>query len=205
MLSPDGRCKTFDASANGFVRGEGCGVVVLKRLSDALADGDNVLAVIRGSAVNQDGHAQRAHGAERTGAAGGDPQGARAGGRRAGRQSSYVEAHGTGTPLGDPIEVGALGAVFGEGARKRSRSLLGSVKTNIGHLEAAAGIAGMMKVVLSLRHGEFRRICISSGRARTFRGGSCRSRCRPQPVPGIQAGDALPASAPSVSAAPMRT
>ena len=108
MMAPDGRCKTFDAAADGYVRGEGCGVVVLKRLGDAQRDGDPILAVIRGSAVNQDGRTQRAHCAQRAGAAGRDS-------RRAGRrhtssrdQVTYVEAHGTGTLLGDPIEIDAL-------------------------------------------------------------------------------------------------
>ncbi|WP_437760883.1 SDR family NAD(P)-dependent oxidoreductase [Sorangium sp. So ce1389] len=150
-LAADGRCKTFDASADGYVRSEGCGVVVLKRLSAALADGDEVLAVIAGSAVNQDG------------ASGGFtvPSGssqqelirralAEAGVRPA--EVGYVEAHGTGTPLGDPIEARALGAVLSEGRPQGKPFLLGSVKTNIGHLEAAAGIAGLIKVVLSLRH-----------------------------------------------------
>ena len=150
-LAADGRCKTFDASADGYVRSEGCGVVVLKRLSDALADGDDVLAIIAGSAVNQDG------------ASGGFtvPSGssqrelvrralAEAGVKPA--EVGYVEAHGTGTPLGDPIEARALGAVLSDGRPQGKPFLLGSVKTNIGHLEAAAGIAGLLKVVLSLRH-----------------------------------------------------
>lgn len=150
-ISPDGRCKTFDASANGYVRGEGCGVVVLKRLSDALADGDNILALIRGSAVNHDGRsggftvpsgsAQQELVGEALARAGVKPS-----------EVSYVEAHGTGTPLGDPIEVRALGAVLN---RERLKPFaVGSVKTNIGHLEAAAGIAGLIKVVLALQHEE---------------------------------------------------
>ncbi|MFH0725407.1 MAG: beta-ketoacyl synthase N-terminal-like domain-containing protein, partial [Pseudomonadota bacterium] len=152
MLSPDGRCKTFDASANGYVRGEGCGVIVLKRLSDATAAGDRILALVRGSAVNQDGPSggltvpsgpaqeaviQRA--LSNSGVTANDV--------------GYIEAHGTGTSLGDPIEVGALAKVFGD--RPAADPLvIGSVKTNIGHLEAAAGIAGVMKVVLSLQKGE---------------------------------------------------
>jgi acyl transferase domain-containing protein/acyl carrier protein len=152
MLSPVGRCKTFDASADGYVRSEGCGVLVLKRLSDAVRDGDRVAAVIPGSAVNQDGASsgltvpnggaqQRliATALARAGLAGGDVD--------------YLEAHGTGTPLGDPIEVQAAGAVYGA-ARDADRPLLmGSVKTNIGHLESASGAAGLIKVVLSLQHG----------------------------------------------------
>jgi acyl transferase domain-containing protein/pimeloyl-ACP methyl ester carboxylesterase len=153
MLSPDGRCKTFDASADGYVRGEGCGVVVLKRLADAEADGDRVLAVIRGSAVNQDGRssgitvpngaAQRAvlrAALSRAGLRGGEVD--------------YVEAHGTGTALGDPIEVRALADVYGTDRDPARPLTLGSAKTNIGHLESAAGIAGLIKTVLTMRHGE---------------------------------------------------
>ncbi|HTN83970.1 MAG TPA: acyltransferase domain-containing protein, partial [Sorangium sp.] len=150
-LSVDGRCKTFDAQANGFVRGEGCGVVVLKRLSDAVADGDPVLAVIRGSAVNQDGRstgltapsvlAQKAllrQALESAGISAPD--------------LGYVEAHGTGTPLGDPVEMEALTDVLGAPREDGSTCVLGAVKTNIGHLEAAAGIASVIKVVLALQH-----------------------------------------------------
>lgn len=151
MLSPDGRCKTFDASANGYVRGEGCGVLVLKRLSDAVADSDNVLAIIRGSAVNQDGRS--------SGLTVPNGPSQQAVIRRAldnsgvlASQVGYVEAHGTGTSLGDPIEVGALGEVFREG--RVDPLLIGSAKTNIGHLESGAGVAGMIKTVLSLQHGE---------------------------------------------------
>src|ERR1700752_4208393 len=152
MLSPVGRCKTFDASADGYVRSEGCGILVLKRLSDAVRDGDRVCAVIPGSAGNQDGASsgltvpnggaqQRLIGAAL----------ARAG--LAGDDVDYLEGHGTGTPLGDPIEVQAAGAVYGA-ARGADRPLLiGSVKTNIGHLESASGVAGLIKVVLSLEHG----------------------------------------------------
>ena len=153
MMAPDGRCKTFDAQADGYGRGEGCGVVVLKRLSDALVAKDRILAVIRGSAVNQDGPsggltvpngpAQQAVLRQALQNAGVEPG-----------QVSYVEAHGTGTPLGDPIEVGALAAVYGEGHSNEEPLLIGSVKTNIGHLETAAGIAGLIKVVLSLQEGQ---------------------------------------------------
>ena len=151
MLAPDGRCKTFDAAADGYVRGEGCGVVVLKRIDDAMRDGDPIRAVVRGSAVNQDGAsggltvpngvAQQRVIAEALRRAGIEPG-----------EVDYLEAHGTGTSLGDPIEVQAAGAVFGEGRDPSRPLLIGSVKTNIGHLEAAAGIAGLIKVVLALEH-----------------------------------------------------
>jgi acyl transferase domain-containing protein/acyl carrier protein len=151
MLSPDGRCKTFDARADGYVRSDGCGMVVLKRLSDAVADGDRVLAVIRGSAVNQDGRssgltvpngpAQEALIREALAVSGLEPA-----------DISYVEAHGTGTPLGDPIEVRAIAGALGEGRTADSRLTIGSVKTNLGHLEAAAGVAALIKVVLAMEH-----------------------------------------------------
>ncbi len=151
MMARDGRCKTFDASADGYVRGEGCGIVVLKKLSDALAQGDNVLAVIRGSAVNQDG------------ASGGltVPNGpaqeavirkALASARLTPNDVTYIEAHGTGTSLGDPIEAHALSAVFGPGRDANHPLVIGSLKTNLGHLEATAGVAGLIKTVLSLQH-----------------------------------------------------
>ncbi|MEH2172820.1 type I polyketide synthase [Nostoc sp.] len=153
MLSGDGRCKTFDARANGFVRSEGCGVIILKRFCDAVTDGDNILAVIRGSAVNQDGHtsgltvpngpSQQAVIRQALNNAGIKPD-----------QIGYIEAHGTGTSLGDPIEVTALGAVFGVSRSQQQPLIVGSVKTNIGHLEAAAGIAGLIKSVLQLQHEE---------------------------------------------------
>ncbi|HVH42842.1 MAG TPA: beta-ketoacyl synthase N-terminal-like domain-containing protein, partial [Labilithrix sp.] len=149
-LSADGHCKTFDASANGYVRSEGCGVLVLKRLSDAQAAGDPILAVIRGSAINQDG---KSNGLTA-------PNGlaqqkvirsALEQARLKGSDVHYVEAHGTGTPLGDPIEVQALGAVYGEGRALDQPLWIGSVKTNIGHAEAAAGMAGLIKTVLAMR------------------------------------------------------
>ncbi|WP_306319720.1 MULTISPECIES: beta-ketoacyl synthase N-terminal-like domain-containing protein [unclassified Streptomyces] len=149
-LAGDGRCKAFDAAADGMVRGEGCGVVVLKRLADAERAGDRVLALLTGSAVNSDGRsngltapnasAQRALLAQMHGSDG--------------QLVDYVEAHGTGTPLGDPIEAGALGAVLGRGRSPELPLLIGSVKTNLGHLEAAAGIAGLIKTVLALHHDE---------------------------------------------------
>jgi acyl transferase domain-containing protein len=150
MMSFDGRCKTFDASADGYVRGEGCGIIVLKRLSDAEQDGDTILAVIRGSAVNQDGRTSgltAPNGAAQRAVV----NAALANARLEPRDVSYVEAHGTGTSLGDPIEVRALGEVFSD--RPAGRPLmLGSVKTNIGHTEGAAGIAGVIKTVLALQH-----------------------------------------------------
>ncbi len=153
MLSPEGRCKTFDASANGYVRGEGCGAVILKRLSDALEDKDNILAVIKGSAVKQDGLSNGIT------APNGPSQQAviRQALKNAGvkpAEISYVEAHGTGTPLGDPIEVKSLKTVLMEERQSDRPCFIGSVKTNIGHLESAAGIAGLIKVVLALQHEE---------------------------------------------------
>ena len=151
MMSFDGRCKTFDAAADGYVRSEGCAMVVLKRLSDALADGDPILAVILGTAVNQDG---RSNGLT---APNGKAQeavihAALEDARRTPGDISYVETHGTGTTLGDPIEVRALGAVFRDGHTRENPLMIGSVKTNVGHLEAAAGIVGLVKVVLALQN-----------------------------------------------------
>jgi acyl transferase domain-containing protein/acyl-CoA synthetase (AMP-forming)/AMP-acid ligase II/acyl carrier protein len=151
MMAADGRCKVFDAAADGFVRGEGCGVVVLKRLADAQAAGDNVLAVVRGSAVNQDG-ATMGLTAPNPDAQLEVVRAALADGGVPPWQVTYVEAHGTGTRLGDPIEVRALTEALGED--RPGPLLVGSVKTNVGHLEAAAGVAGLIKVILALRHGE---------------------------------------------------
>ena len=152
MLSPDGQCKTFDASANGYVRGEGCGVVILKRLDEAEADGDRIWAVIRGAAVN--------HGGASTGLtvpntpaleevietaltdAGIPPS-----------EIDYLEAHGTGTTVGDPIEINAVANVYGRGRAADRPLLIGSVKTNVGHLESAAGVAGLIKAALVLKRG----------------------------------------------------
>ena len=153
MLSPDGRCGTFDAAANGYVRSEGCGVVVLKSLARARADGDPILAVIRGSAINQDGHsngltAPNGLSQRKVMQAALDEAGVDA------DNVSYVEAHGTGTALGDPVEFDSIRAVYGNHRGTTNPLVLGSVKTNIGHTEAAAGLAGLMKVVLSHRHEE---------------------------------------------------
>jgi myxalamid-type polyketide synthase MxaB len=151
FLSGDGRCKSFDASANGYVRSEGAGIVVLKPMSQAQADGDDIYALIRGSAVNQDGWTN--------GLAAPNPKAQEAVIREACRkagvlpgQIQYVEAHGTGTKLGDPIEMQALGAVLGEGRPSGEYCTIGSVKTNIGHAETAAGVAGLIKVALALKY-----------------------------------------------------
>jgi phthiocerol/phenolphthiocerol synthesis type-I polyketide synthase C len=153
MMASDGRCKTFDARADGYVRGEGCGIVILKRLSAALRDGDHIYALLRGSAVNQDGRtsgitapnglAQQAVIRQALDWAGVEAD-----------QLSYIETHGTGTALGDPIEVQAIAAVLGEARSGDQPCVLGSVKANIGHLEAAAGVASLVKVLLCLKHGE---------------------------------------------------
>ncbi len=152
MLSPDGQCKAFDASANGFVRGEGCGVVVLKRLVDAQADDDPIWGIVLGSAVNQDGAtsgmtvpsepAQVRVIEEALGQAGIAPP-----------EVDYLEAHGTGTQVGDPLELNAAARAYGPGRDPARPLLIGSVKTNLGHLEPTAGMAGLIKVLLSMQHG----------------------------------------------------
>ncbi|GET38067.1 beta-ketoacyl synthase [Microseira wollei NIES-4236] len=153
MMASDGRCKTFDASADGYVRGEGCGVIVLKRLEDALRDGDNIQAVVKGTAVNQDGLSNGL-----TAPNGASQQAvirqALKNARVTPEKISYVETHGTGTALGDPIEFKSLKAVLMENRQPDQPCWLGSVKTNIGHLEAASGIASVIKVVLALQHRE---------------------------------------------------
>ncbi|MBJ7470994.1 MAG: acyltransferase domain-containing protein [Solirubrobacteraceae bacterium] len=153
-LSPDGHCKSFSADADGIVRAEGCGVVVLKRLADARRDGNHVMAIIRGSSVNQDGRSN--------GITAPNPLAQKAllqhvysGSHVDPYTVDYVEAHGTGTPLGDPIEAGALGGAMGGSGRDADQPLLlGSAKSNFGHLEAAAGVVGFIKLVLSLYHDE---------------------------------------------------
>jgi thioester reductase-like protein len=150
-LSPDGRCKTFDAAADGYARGEGAGVVTLKRLSDALRDGDHISAVIRGSAVGHDG---RSSGLTVPNPAAQQQviNGALAQAHIAPGDVDYVEAHGTGTALGDPIELRALQAALARHRPGGEPLLVGSVKTNIGHLESAAGVAGLIKLILALEH-----------------------------------------------------
>ena len=153
MMAADGRCKTFDAKADGYVRAEGCGAVILKRLSDALRDRDHILALVRGSAVNQDGRtagiaapnasAQQSVIREALAQAGVAPQ-----------ELTYIEAHGTGTSIGDPIEVEAIKGALGKAAPGEPQCLMGSVKANIGHLENAAGMASLAKVLGCLQHDE---------------------------------------------------
>jgi acyl transferase domain-containing protein len=153
ILSPDGHCRPFDAQANGTVGGNGVGIVILKRLSEAVRDGDNIRAVIRGFALNNDGSRKVGYTAPSVSGqsevismaqalAGVDPE-----------SISYIETHGTGTALGDPIEVAALHEVFGRSRSQTGTCALGSVKGNIGHLDTAAGVAGLIKTVLSLEHG----------------------------------------------------
>ncbi|MGQ0838303.1 type I polyketide synthase [Actinokineospora sp.] len=153
MLAKDGQCKTFDEAADGYARAEGCGVLVLKRLSDARRDGDTVLALIRGTSVGQDGDsagltvpngpAQEKVMRAAIAAAALDPG-----------DINYVEAHGTGTPLGDPIEMGAIADVFAQSHTKDAPIVVGSVKTNLGHMEPVAGVVGVIKAVLQLREGK---------------------------------------------------
>ncbi|MBW5419991.1 SDR family oxidoreductase [Streptomyces sp. BG9H] len=150
MLSPDGQCKTFDESADGYARAEGCGILVLKRLSDATRDGDTVLALVRGTAVGQDGDSAgltvpNGPAQEKV------IRSALAAAALAPEDIQYVEAHGTGTPLGDPIEFGAIGDTFADSHTKSDPLLVGSVKTNLGHMEPASGIVGVIKAVLQIR------------------------------------------------------
>lgn len=154
IASPDGRCRAFDADAAGCLKGDGSGAVVLRRLEDALREGDRILAVIKGSAVNNDGglkvgftapsvEGQAGVIAEALAVSGVEPE-----------TIGYVEAHGTATSLGDPVEVAALARAFGPGAARGGRCGIGSLKSNVGHLDAAAGVAGLIKTVLALHHGE---------------------------------------------------
>ena len=151
MMSPEGRCKTFDADANGYVRGEGCGVVILKRLSDAIEDRDNIMAAIRGSAINQDGLSNGITAPNALSQEAVIRQALKNAGVKP-AQISCVEAHGTGTPLGDPIEIQSLKTVLMEDRLSTQTCYISSVKANIGHLELASGIAGLIKVVLSLQN-----------------------------------------------------
>jgi acyl transferase domain-containing protein len=153
IVSPDGRCRAFDAQAAGTVKGSGVGVVVLKRLADALADGDSIEAVIKGSAVNNDGSLKVGYTAPSVEGQAGVIEEALAAASVGPETIGYVEAHGTGTALGDPIEIAALTQAFGAAAARGSCAV-GSLKTNIGHLDAAAGVAGLIKTVLALKHGE---------------------------------------------------
>ncbi|HEX3555022.1 MAG TPA: amino acid adenylation domain-containing protein, partial [Thermoanaerobaculia bacterium] len=152
MSSPDGHCRAFDAAAAGTVFGDGVGIVVLKRLEDAEADGDTIHAVIKGSAINNDGAAKVAYAAPRMEGQAKVVRAAQAMAEVEPGSIGYVEAHGTATPLGDPIELAALTEAFRAGTSRRSFCALGSVKTNIGHLNAAAGVAGLIKAVLALEN-----------------------------------------------------
>src|SRR5215218_7172627 len=154
VVSPDGHCRTFDAQAKGTVSGNGLGIVMLKRLEDALSDGDRIEAVIRGSAINNDGAAKVGYTAPSVeGQAAVIAEAQTIAGVTA-DSISYVEAHGTATPLGDPIEAAALTQAFRASTKQRGYCALGSVKSNIGHLDAAAGVAGLIKTVLALKHRE---------------------------------------------------
>jgi acyl transferase domain-containing protein len=153
ILSPDGRCRAFDARAAGTVPGSGAGVVVLKRLEDALADGDRVDAVVLGSAINNDGARKVGYTAPSVDGQRSVIREALAVAGVAAGSISFVEAHGTGTPLGDPIECAALAQALQSPGGRQAPCVLGAVKTNVGHLDTAAGVAGFMKAVLALRHG----------------------------------------------------
>lgn len=151
FLSPDGRCKTFDKDANGFVRSEGCGMVMLRRLDDAIRENDKILAVIKGSAIHQDGRSQGLMAPNGPSQEAVIRQALKSAGVPAG-SINYVEAHGTGTVLGDSIEINALNRVYGPSFTPESPLIVGAVKTNLGHMEVASGVAGLMKLVLGLRH-----------------------------------------------------
>src|SRR6185503_2612870 len=152
MASPDGRCRAFDAKAQGTIFGSGAGVVVLKRLNEALADRDNIQGIIRGSAINNDGSLKVGYTAPSVDGQAGVIAEALANAGVSADTITYVEAHGTGTPLGDPIEIQALTKAFNATTKRKGFCAVGSVKTNIGHLDAAAGIAGLIKTVQALKH-----------------------------------------------------
>lgn len=152
ILSPDGHCRAFDANAQGTVGGEGVGIVVLKRLEDALAEGDRIHAVIKGSAINNDGSLKVSYTAPRIDTQAKVIRSAQLMAEVDPETITYIEAHGTGTSLGDPIEIAALTQAFHADTQKKSFCAIGSVKTNIGHLDTAAGVAGLIKTVLALKH-----------------------------------------------------
>ncbi|MEU3610476.1 beta-ketoacyl synthase N-terminal-like domain-containing protein, partial [Streptomyces sp. NPDC035033] len=154
FLAPDGHCKTFDESADGYARAEGCGALVLKRLSDALVDGDTVLALVRGTAIGQDGESAGLSAPNGT-AQEAVMRAALANARLEPGDIQYVEAHGTGTPLGDPIEVGSINGVFGDSHSPGAPLTIGSLKANIGHMEPAAGLGAVIKVIAQMRAGVF--------------------------------------------------
>ncbi|ALF53427.1 beta-ketoacyl synthase [Nostoc piscinale CENA21] len=152
ILSPDGHCRTFDAKAQGTIAGSGAGIVVLKRLQDAISDRDHIHAIIKGSAINNDGATKVGYTAPSV-----SGQAAVIGEAQAiagvdAETISYIEAHGTATPLGDPIEIAALTQAFNQTTDKKGFCAIGSVKTNFGHLDTAAGVAGLIKTVLALQH-----------------------------------------------------
>jgi amino acid adenylation domain-containing protein/non-ribosomal peptide synthase protein (TIGR01720 family) len=154
IASPDGHCRAFDAEARGTVSGNGAAVVVLKRLEDAVADGDHIHAVIRGSAINNDGSRKVGYTAPSVDGQAEAIALAQAGAGVEPAEVSYVEAHGTGTPLGDPVEIAALSRVFGDGLDRQVDCAIGSLKTNVGHMDAAAGVAGLIKTALAIEHAE---------------------------------------------------
>src|SRR5213595_3169346 len=153
VVSPDGRVRAFDARANGTVFGSGGGILVLKRLADALSDGDTIHAVIRGSAVNNDGASKAGYTAPGVNSQADAVVEALANAGIEADSISYIEAHGSGTPVGDPIEISALTKAFRNFTQRSAFCAIGSVKTNIGHLDAAAGMAGIIKTALALKHG----------------------------------------------------
>lgn len=154
MLAPDGRCKTFDEAADGYARAEGCGVIVLKRLSDARRDGDTVLALVRSTAIGHNGESAGLTAPNGTSQEVVMRQ-ALARARLQPGDIQYVEAHGTGTPLGDPIEMASINGVFGSAHQEGEPLTVGSVKSNLGHMEPVAGLGGIIKVILQMREGVF--------------------------------------------------